>query len=39
MTAKEVQDLLGVGRTTAYQVINELNKNFLTWATKSKEEK
>ena len=29
MTAKEVQDFLGVGRTTAYQVINELNKELL----------
>lgn len=25
MTAKEVQDFLGVSRTTAYQIISEMN--------------
>lgn len=29
MTAKEVQDFLEVSRTTAYQLINEMNKELM----------
>ncbi len=29
MTAKEVQEFLGVSRTTAYQLINEMNEELV----------
>ena len=29
MNAKEVQDFLGVSRTTAYQLINEMNEELI----------
>ncbi|MFY9379878.1 MAG: helix-turn-helix domain-containing protein [Acutalibacteraceae bacterium] len=29
MTAKEVQEFLGVSRTTAYQLINEMNQELI----------
>ena len=29
MTAKEVQDFLEVSRTTAYQIINEMNQELV----------
>ena len=29
MNAKEVQDFLGVSRTTAYQLINEMNEELM----------
>lgn len=29
MTAKEVQDFLEVSRTTAYQLINEMNQDLM----------